>query len=154
MARKKTDASCPGRSNCPCSRWIGRSSAIHTKSRATTGSTTRRPERQAAPEYGAPASYWYKTERTGSAQLSSGLAEEERDDLPLVNALREDVRKWREPITRARPTSRATCFATGRRADRARRLFFCQVEAVETIIYLLEIRFPGKVGIRGNPKLR
>jgi type III restriction enzyme len=30
-----------------------------------------------------PASYWYKTERTGSAQLMlSGLAEEERDDLP------------------------------------------------------------------------
>ena len=44
-----------------------------------------------------PASYWYKTERTGSAQLTlTGLAEEERDDLPLVNALREDVRKWRE----------------------------------------------------------
>src|ERR1039458_5698590 len=44
-----------------------------------------------------PAGYWYKTERTGSAQLTlTGLAEEERDDLPLVNALREDVRKWRE----------------------------------------------------------
>ena len=41
------------------------------------------------------ASYWYKTERTGSAQLSL-LAEEERDDLPLVNALREDVRNWRK----------------------------------------------------------
>jgi hypothetical protein len=25
----------------------------------------------------------------------SPLAEEERDDLPLVNALREDVRRWR-----------------------------------------------------------
>jgi type III restriction enzyme len=42
-----------------------------------------------------PASYWFKTERTGSAQMSL-LAEEERDDLPLVNALREDVRRWRE----------------------------------------------------------
>jgi type III restriction enzyme len=42
-----------------------------------------------------PASYWYKTERTGSQQLSL-LAEEERDDLPLVNALRDDVRKWRD----------------------------------------------------------
>ena len=27
------------------------------------------------------------------------------------------------------------------------------MEAVETIIYLQEIRFPGKVGIRGNPNL-
>ena len=40
------------------------------------------------------ASYWFRTERTGSAQRSL-LAEEERDDLPLVNALREDVRRWR-----------------------------------------------------------
>ena len=40
------------------------------------------------------ASYWYKSERTGSAQLSL-LAEEERDDLPPVNALGDDVRRWR-----------------------------------------------------------
>ena len=42
-----------------------------------------------------PASYWYKTERTGSAQLEL-FAEEERDDLPLVNLLRDDVRRWRD----------------------------------------------------------
>ena len=42
-----------------------------------------------------PASYWFKTERTGSTQMSL-LAEEERDDLPLVNALRDDVQRWRE----------------------------------------------------------
>lgn len=35
-----------------------------------------------------PPSYRYKTERAGSAQLTlTGLAGEERDDLPLVNAL-------------------------------------------------------------------
>ena len=44
-----------------------------------------------------PASYWYKTERTGSAQLEL-FAEEERDDLPLVNLLRDDVR----PLARSR----------------------------------------------------
>ena len=61
-----------------------------------------------------PASYWYKTERTGSAQLTlTGLAEEERDDLPLVNALREDVRSGAMPGTRAPPNRHATCFATG-----------------------------------------
>ena len=43
-----------------------------------------------------PAGYWYKTERTGTAQQISLLTEEERDDLPLVNALRDDVRRWRE----------------------------------------------------------
>ena len=34
------------------------------------------------------ASYWFKTERMGTAQRTLLLAEEERDDLPLVNALR------------------------------------------------------------------
>ena len=42
-----------------------------------------------------PASYWYKTRRAGLAQLAL-LVEEERDDLPLVNLLREDVKCWRE----------------------------------------------------------
>ena len=41
------------------------------------------------------ASYWYRTELTGSRQRQL-LAEEERDDLPLVNALRADVKAWRE----------------------------------------------------------
>lgn len=39
-----------------------------------------------------PASYWYRTERTGSAQAEM-FAEEERDDLPLVNRLRADVKR-------------------------------------------------------------
>ena len=53
-----------------------------------TGIPTKTPGRREA-------GYWFKTERTGSAQMSL-LAEEERDDLPLVNALRKDVRRWRE----------------------------------------------------------
>ena len=101
-----------------------------------------------------PASYWYKTERTGSAQLTlTGLAEEERDDLPLVNALREDVRKWREAGYPGSTNVTRDLLRHWARTDRGRRLFFCQIEAVETILYLQEIRFPGKVGIRGNPKL-
>lgn len=101
-----------------------------------------------------PASYWYKTERTGSAQLTlTGLAEEERDDLPLVNALREDVRKWRDARYPGTTNVTRDLLRHWARTDRGRRLFFCQIEAVETIIYLQEIRFPGKVGIRGNPKL-
>ena len=83
----------------------------------------------------------------------TGLAEEERDDLPLVNVLREDVRKWRESGYPGASNVTRDLLRHWARADRARRLFFCQVEAVETIIYLQEIRFPGKVGIRGNPKL-
>ena len=52
-----------------------------------TGVPTKNPGRREA-------GYWFKTERTGSLQRSL-LAEEERDDLPLVNALRDDVRRWR-----------------------------------------------------------
>jgi type III restriction enzyme len=99
-----------------------------------------------------PASYWYKTERTGSAQMSL-LAEEERDDLPLVNALRDDVRKWRAAGYPGTTNVTRDLLRHWARTDRARRLFFCQLEAVETIVYLQEIRIPGKVGIRGNPKL-
>ena len=43
------------------------------------------------------AGYWYKTQRTGTEQLQMRFVqEEERDDLPLVNRLRDDVRRWRE----------------------------------------------------------
>ena len=88
-----------------------------------------------------PASYWYKTERTGSAQMMlSGLAEEERDDLPLVNLLRDDVRRLREHDYKAWPKITRDLLQHWARPDRGRRLFFCQREAVETILYLFEFR--------------
>jgi type III restriction enzyme len=89
------------------------------------------------------ASYWYKTQRTGSAQRLL-FAEEQRDDLPLVNALREDVRRWRKSnYENATPVTKQL-LAHWSRSDRPRRLFFCQLEAVETIIYLREILASGK----------
>lgn len=39
------------------------------------------------------------------------------------------------------------------RSDRARRLFFCQGEAVETVVYLHEILASGKTGFRAKAKL-
>jgi len=91
-----------------------------------------------------PASYWFKTQRTGSAQMSL-LAEEERDDLPLVNLLREDVKRWRKSgeYRNATPVTRQL-LAHWARSDRIRRLFFCQMEAVETVIYINEILASGK----------
>src|SRR5438093_328257 len=86
-----------------------------------------------------PASYWYRTERTGSAQISL-LAEEERDDLPLVNLLREDVRRLRERDYAAWPKVTRDLLQHWAGADRPRRLFFCQRESVETILYLFEFR--------------
>jgi type III restriction enzyme len=91
-----------------------------------------------------PASYWYKTERTGSAQRSlPGMAEEERDDLPLVNLLRADVRRWREAKYRGASPVTKELLNWWANPKRGRRLFFCQREAVETIIYLAELRIPG-----------
>ncbi len=90
-----------------------------------------------------PASYWYKTDRTGSAQLEL-FAEEERDDLPLVNLLRDDVRRWREADYRGASNTTRELLRFWANPKRGRRLFFCQREAVETIIYLAELRIPGK----------
>jgi type III restriction enzyme len=97
------------------------------------------------------AGYWFKTERTGSAQMSL-LAEEERDDLPLVNALRDDVRRWRESGWENASETTKKLLRHWQREDRARQLFFCQIEAVETIIYLREILALEKKP-RWTPKL-
>ncbi|MCU0784453.1 MAG: DEAD/DEAH box helicase family protein, partial [Verrucomicrobia bacterium] len=109
-----------------------------------TGIPTKNPGRRSA-------SYWFKTERTGSAQMSL-LAEEERDDLPLVNALRDDVRRWRESKWENASETTKQLLRHWWREDRARRLFFCQIEAVETVIYLREILAHGRKP-RWNPKL-
>ncbi|HLG95183.1 MAG TPA: hypothetical protein VKX49_02595 [Bryobacteraceae bacterium] len=84
-----------------------------------------------------PASYWYKTERTGSAQQQL-FAEEQRDDLPLPNFLREDVRRLGANNYAAWPKITRDLLQHWARPDRGRRLFFCQREAVETILYLFE----------------
>jgi type III restriction enzyme len=111
----------------------------------TTGAASPMPGRR-------PASYWYKTERTGSAQRDL-FAEEERDDLPLVNALRDDVRRWRQAHYEGATPVTKHLLAHWTRSDRPRRLFFCQCEAVETIIYLTEILASGRRP-RWTPTLR
>ena len=96
------------------------------------------------------AGYWYKTQRTGSAQLQM-FREEEWDDLPLVNALRADVERWRNSkYEKATPVTKEL-LRHWTRDDLLRRLFFCQREAVETIIYLVEILQGGR-GPRFNPQ--
>jgi type III restriction enzyme len=106
----------------------------------------------AAPTAGRrPASYFFKTERTGSAQREL-FAEENREDLPLVNLLRDDVRRWREAGYRGASNVTRELLTHWARADRPRRLFFCQREAVETIIYLAELRIPGRSARTGFQK--
>jgi type III restriction enzyme len=88
------------------------------------------------------AGYWYKTDRVGAAQQS--LFDEERDDLPLINALRKDVRRWRQAKYRGASNITKELLNYWSRQDRFRKLFFCQREAVETIIYLAELRCTGR----------
>ncbi|MFN8474909.1 MAG: ASCH domain-containing protein [Anaerolineae bacterium] len=100
------------------------------------GTATRVPGRR-------PASYWFKSQRVASQQLAM-FAEEQREDLPLVNALREDVKRWRQSgYEGATPITKELLRAWGRE-DRPRRLFFCQIEAAETVIFLNEILLSGR----------
>lgn len=111
-----------------------------------TGAPSENPGRREA-------GYWYKTDRIGSAQQRL-FAEEERDDLPLINALREDVERWRESGYRGASNVTKELLKYWARTDRERRLFFCQLEAVETVIYLSEIRIPGRSSRTGFQKFQ
>ena len=114
----------------------------HWRYHAQTGEAIKQPGRREA-------GYWYKTQRTGSAQMEL-FQEEERDDLPVVNKLRADVKRWRESkYERATPVTKEL-LQHWAREDLPRRLFFCQREAVETIIYLVEIL--QSKGTRFNPQ--
>lgn len=80
------------------------------------------------------------------------FAEEERDDLPLVNLLRDDVKRWREADYKGVTKVTRDLLRHWASDRRPRRLFYCQREAVETIIYLAELRIPGKSGRTGFRK--
>ena len=95
-----------------------------------------------------PASYYYTTKKVGTHQQDL-YAEEERDDLELVNRLRKDVKRWREAKYRGASAVTRDLLAHWTREDRQRRLFFCQVEAVESLIYLLELGIPGRLAVTG-----
>ena len=102
-----------------------------------TGEASRAPGRRLA-------GYWFRVERQMSAQQGRLFAEENWDELSYVNALREDVRRWRNSGYRNATNVTRQLLRHWRREDKIRRLFFCQIEAVETIVYLAEIRMGGK----------
>ena len=115
---------------------------LHWRYDRTTGEASKAAGRR-------PSRYWYRERDTsgdahGQMTLSAEGLAEGQDDLHMVNAIREDVARWREstfegvtPITRELLRHWA-------RPDRARRLFFCQLEAVQTVVYLAEILRSGK----------
>lgn len=110
--------------------------SVHWHYDRTTGEASKLAGRR-------PSRYWYKTKDDAKGQLTLELSEGQ-DDLRMVNQIREDVARWRTsnyegvtPITRELLSFWAV-------PDRPRRLFFCQREAVETVVYLAEILRSGK----------
>lgn len=90
-----------------------------------------------------PARYWYKTKDQAQGQLMLELAEGQ-DDLVTVNQLRSDVQRWRESGWEGATPITKELLRHWWSKDRARRLFFCQLEAVETVVYLSEILHSGR----------
>ncbi len=114
----------------------------------TTGQATKSKGRRQA-------GYWYKTQQFGTREktLFDDIDPEENfDDLPLINLLREDVRRWREADYRGATNVTKELLKWWTNPNRSRRLFFCQCEAVETLIYLAEMRIPGRTSKTGFKK--
>jgi type III restriction enzyme len=115
--------------------------------------------------YEEPAEHWYYDPETGIPSKQTGrrtphyfnespstdvaqqdlFAEYNRRELALVTRLRKDVRRWRKGGTYENATQvTRKLLRHWAREDLPRPLFFCQREAVETVIYLHEILGSGK----------
>jgi len=91
------------------------------------------------------AGYWFKSDRVSGSQMALPTMEEEQfDELPVVNRLRNDVKRWRHRNYEGATRATRQLLQYWAREDRPRRLFFCQREAVETVIYLAELRLSGR----------
>lgn len=91
-----------------------------------------------------PAGYYLKTRTRGP---QTALLEEEFVPLELVNTIRQRVKLWRDggypgvtPVTRQ-------LLNYWNNPQRERKLFFCQLEAAETLIWLIEAPSSEKQGI-------
>ena len=93
-----------------------------------------------------PAAYFWSGRRAGDRQggLEGIEADVGSERLTLVNALRQDVAKWRASGYENATVTTKKLLAHWHDKNRPRRFFFCQLEAVETIIYLREILASGR----------
>lgn len=79
--------------------------------------------------------------RKGGQQLlpATEWTEERIQENELINRIRQRVKLWRSGGYAGVTTTTARLLEHWTNPERERRLFFCQVEAVETIIYLSEV---------------
>lgn len=94
-----------------------------------------------------PAHYYFRSRRRQDAAQTSLFAEEEMVELELVNKIRDQVRRWREGGYKNASHITRQLLRHWNSEDRERKLFFCQREAIETIIWLNEVHKPGQHGI-------
>jgi hypothetical protein len=89
-----------------------------------------------------PALYFYRDPKRETDERG-GLAIE----MKLVNLIRERVKAWRESGHAGVTRTTLELLQHWRRDGRDRRLFFAQIEAVETIIFLVEARADFRQGL-------
>ena len=89
-----------------------------------------------------PAIYFYR-EPARNGEQRGGLAIE----MKLVNRIRERVKAWREAGYAGVTRTSLELLQHWRRDGRVKRLFFAQIEAVETVIFLTEARADFRQGI-------
>lgn len=92
-----------------------------------------------------PAGYYLKA-RTRGPQLT--LLEEEFIPLEQVNTIRKQVRDWRKQGYPGVTSITRQLLNHWNHPERERRLFFCQREAAETLIWLVETSLVEKEGIK------
>lgn len=104
-------------------------------------STGRRPSMQIVPVASA-------RRRIKQAELDLGDAEVHTKVNQLVNDIREVVSAWRKARWPKTSPETRRLLEHWTAPDRGRKLFFCQIEALETVIYLTEVdpdRFRAKI---------
>ncbi len=89
-----------------------------------------------------PAMYYYRPPHAAPGDVVG-----EAVDLPLVNDLRARVKAWRQAGYPGVTRTTDELLRYWRRPERERKLFFCQLEAAETIIFLIEARADMRQGL-------
>ena len=94
-----------------------------------------------------PAGYYFRARARANERQLSMLSDEQFEELAVVNQVRQQVRAWRAAgYPGATPVTRQL-LDHWTQPERERRLFFCQLEAAETVIWLVEIRGDRRLGI-------
>lgn len=99
-----------------------------------------------------PAGYYFRTGKRADTQVAL-FVEEQFKELALINKIRQRIKEWRDGGYKGVTGVTERLLQHWNSPDRERKLFFCQIEAVETIIYLTEIMPKNPKGLTMPPDL-